>query len=73
MSRATNSLARAGRARPTGGLEPAAGATIIGAIAAWTAPETYRIPLNELGTPDAKPVSREEYDRLRTEARAAKP
>lgn len=49
------------------------GITIIGAIAAWTAPETYRIPLNELGTPDAKPVSREEYDRLRIEARAAKP
>lgn len=49
------------------------GITIIGAIAAWTAPETHRIPLNELGTPDAKPVSREEYDRLRTEARAAKP
>ena len=49
------------------------GITIIGAIAAWTAPETHRIPLNELGRPDARPVSREEYDRLRTEARAAKP
>lgn len=45
----------------------------VGAIAAWTAPETYRIPLNELGTPDAKPVSREEYDRLRKDAGAAKP
>ena len=49
------------------------GITIIGAIAAWTAPETHRIPLNELGMPDARRVSREEYDRLRTEARAAKP
>lgn len=49
------------------------GITVIGAIAAWTAPETFRIPLNELGTPDARPVSREEYDRLRKEGGAAKP
>lgn len=45
------------------------GIMIIGAIAARTAPVTYRIQLNELGTPDAKPVSREEYDGPRREAR----
>lgn len=45
------------------------GITVIGAIAAWSARETFRIPLNELGTPDATPVPREEYDRLRAEIR----
>jgi MFS family permease len=49
------------------------GITVIGAIAAWSAPETHRIPLNELGTPDATPMPREEYDRLRMESRASKP
>jgi MFS family permease len=44
------------------------GITIIGAIAAWSAPETHRIPLNKLGTPDAVPMPREEYHRLRMEA-----
>jgi MFS family permease len=44
------------------------GITIIGAVAAWSAPETHRIPLNELGTPDAAPMPREEYRRLRMEA-----
>src|SRR6478752_6618152 len=29
--------------------------TIIAAIAAWTARETYRVHLNDLGTPDAQP------------------
>ncbi|MEZ2389671.1 MFS transporter [bacterium RCC_150] len=41
------------------------GITVVGAIAAWTAKETYRIPLPELGTMQAAPVSREEYERLR--------
>jgi MFS family permease len=40
--------------------------TIIGAVAAWSAPETHRIHLNDLGTPDAVPVPREEYERIRT-------
>jgi Na+/melibiose symporter-like transporter len=37
----------------------------IAAIAAWSAREPYRIPLNELGHPSAVPVSKHEYERLR--------
>jgi MFS family permease len=47
------------------------GITIIAAIAAWTAPETYRVPMNELGKPDAKPMSPDEYERQRAAAMAA--
>jgi MFS family permease len=39
--------------------------TAISAIACWSARETYRIHMNDLGKPDAAPVSKEEYDRLR--------
>ncbi|AZV95254.1 MFS transporter [Kerstersia gyiorum] len=50
--------------------------TVIAAMAAWTARETYRIRSQELGEPDAKPVPKDEYDRLRAQAiaegRAAK-
>ena len=45
------------------------GITVIGAIAAWSARETHRIPLNELGSPDATPVSPEEYASVRAAAR----
>jgi MFS family permease len=41
------------------------GITIIGAIAAWSAQETYRVHLNDLGNPDAVPVPRDEYERIR--------
>jgi MFS family permease len=41
------------------------GITIVGAIAAWSGRETHRIHLNNLGTPNAVPVPREEYDRIR--------
>ena len=41
------------------------GITVISAIAAWTARETYRVHLNELGEADAVPVPKSEYDRLR--------
>ena len=44
------------------------GITIIAAIAAWTARETYRVHMNDLGNPDAVPVPKEEYDRLREQA-----
>ena len=44
------------------------GITVVGAVAAWSAPETHRIPLNDLGKPDAVPVPREEYERIRTAA-----
>ncbi len=41
------------------------GVTTIAAIAAWTARETYRVHLNDLGESDAPPVDKAEYDRLR--------
>jgi len=50
--------------------------TIVAAIAAWSARETYRVHLNDLGKPNAEPVSKPEYDRMReqtiTDARLAK-
>lgn len=50
--------------------------TVIAALAAWTARETSRIPLNDLGDPDAVAIPKEEYERLREQAvmdvRAAK-
>ena len=52
------------------------GITIVAAIAAWSARETYRIHLNDLGDPDAVPVPKAEYDRMReqtiADARLAK-
>jgi Na+/melibiose symporter-like transporter len=39
--------------------------TILAAIAAYSARETYRIHMNDLGKPDAVPVPKPEYDRLR--------
>jgi MFS family permease len=42
--------------------------TVISAIAAWTARETYRIPMSQLGEPNAVPVAKGEYDRLRAES-----
>jgi MFS family permease len=44
--------------------------TIISAIAAWSARETYRVHLNDLGDPDAVPVDKAEYERLRGETLA---
>jgi len=41
------------------------GITCISAIAAWSARETYRIHLNDLGEPGAVPVPKLEYDRMR--------
>ncbi|MGW0891483.1 MFS transporter [Saccharopolyspora sp. NPDC002578] len=43
--------------------------TVVGAVAAWSARETHRIPLEQLGTKDAKPVPRAEFDRRRAESR----
>jgi hypothetical protein len=39
--------------------------TIIAAAAAWSARETYRIHLNDLGDPNAVPVDKPDYDRIR--------
>jgi MFS family permease len=42
--------------------------TLIAAAAAWSARETYRIHLSELGEPNAVPVDKALYDRMRLEA-----
>jgi MFS family permease len=39
--------------------------TIISAAAAWSARETYRIHLNDLGDPNAVPVAKADYDLMR--------
>ena len=44
------------------------GCAIIAAIAAFSARETYRIHLNDLGMKDARPVPVEEYERIRASA-----
>jgi MFS family permease len=44
------------------------GVTVIAAVAALSARETNRVHLNDLGQPDAVPVSKEDYHRLRSEA-----
>ena len=42
----------------------------IAALAAFTARETSRIHMNDLGKKDAVPVPKDEYERMRTEAKA---
>lgn len=44
--------------------------TLIGAVAAWFSRETFRVHLNDLGTADAVPVPREEYQRIQATAAA---
>src|SRR5207302_7092038 len=46
------------------------GVTIIAALAAMSARETYRIHLNDLGNLSATPVDKAEYERLRAQAAA---
>jgi len=41
------------------------GVAMIAVIAAFSARETYRIRLNDLGNPNAVPVPKDEYERLR--------
>ena len=41
------------------------GVTIIAAVLAWSARETYRVHLNGLGEPDAGPVAKADHDRMR--------
>jgi MFS family permease len=48
------------------------GITCIAALAAYSAKETYRIPMSELGKRDAVPVQKKDYDVQRMSA-AAKP
>lgn len=47
------------------------GITVIAALAAFSARETYRVHMNDLGRPDAQPVDKAEYDRLRAASMAA--
>ncbi|MBG8561024.1 MHS family MFS transporter [Pseudomonas qingdaonensis] len=42
--------------------------TAISAVAAWSAPETYRTPLDQLGKPDAVALDKPVYDALRAKA-----
>lgn len=44
------------------------GVTVIAALAAASARETYRIAMNDLGDENAVPVDKAQYDRLRQEA-----
>ena len=46
------------------------GITVICAIAAASARETYRVHLNDLGHPEAVPVPKQEYDALRAQSMA---
>ena len=46
---------------------------LLSAFAAWSARETYRVRLEDLGRPDAVPVNKEEYDRIRAEALRTRP
>jgi MFS family permease len=47
------------------------GVTVIAAVAAFSARETYRVHINDLGRPDAVPVSKQDYDRMRAHTLAA--
>lgn len=45
--------------------------TVIAATAAWSARETYRVHMNDLGKRNAVPVDKATYERLRAESLAA--
>jgi MFS family permease len=45
----------------------------LGALGAWTARETYRLPVSALGKRDASPLSKQEYNRLRADICKKKP
>jgi MFS family permease len=47
------------------------GVTVVSAIAAMSARETYRVRLNDLGKLDAVPMSKGDYDRMRALSAAA--
>ena len=40
--------------------------TAVAAIAAYSARETFRLPVSDLGKPGASPMAKQDYDRLRT-------
>ena len=41
---------------------------LIAALAAWSARETYRLRLHDLGNANAVPMEKSEYDKLRNQA-----
>ena len=49
------------------------GITAIAALAAWSARETSRVPLRELGNPHATPIDESAYRRLRAQPASAEP
>jgi MFS family permease len=46
------------------------GITVVAALAAWSARETHRVAMNDLGNRDAQPMDRAEYERLRLQSAA---
>jgi Na+/melibiose symporter-like transporter len=46
------------------------GITVLAALAAWSARETHRVHMHDLGNRDAQPVDRQEYERLRLQSLA---
>jgi MFS family permease len=42
--------------------------TALAALSAFTARETYRVHMNDLGNPDAVPVSKADYDKMRDQS-----
>jgi MFS family permease len=44
------------------------GVTVLAAAAAWSARETYRVHLNDLGHSGAVPVEKDDYDRMREQS-----
>ncbi|MBN3845653.1 MULTISPECIES: MFS transporter [Burkholderiaceae] len=44
------------------------GATVVSALAAWSARETYRVRLQDLGDDNAVPIPKEQYEWLRQQA-----
>ncbi|MFM0238661.1 MFS transporter [Paraburkholderia phytofirmans] len=44
--------------------------TIVAAVTAWTARENYRVRLSDLGEPNAVPIDKVSYDRMRAETMA---
>ena len=47
------------------------GITVIAAVAAISARETYRVHINDLGNPNAVPMAKAEYEQKRAEAALA--
>jgi MFS family permease len=46
------------------------GITVVAALAAWSARETHRVAMNDLGNRNAQPMDRAEYERLRLQSAA---